>query len=87
MNSNQFYLTEDLSCTKLSQALLSLGKKIFGGQGESKSLAFSTERVYPYMRIHVITVTLSAGTLNSTPRPSHPHPTKISTQNMSIRRM
>ena len=57
MNNNQFYLTEDLSRTKLSQALLSLGKKIFGGQGESKSLAFSTERIYPYMRIHIITVT------------------------------
>ena len=59
MNNNHFHLTEDLSPTMLSQALLSLGKKIFRGQGESKSLAFSTERVYPYMRIHVIKVTMS----------------------------
>ena len=29
MNNNHFYLTEELSRTKLSQALLSLGKKIF----------------------------------------------------------
>ena len=151
------------NCPALSWARLffPLVRRFSDGKGESKSLAFNAERVYPYMCIHVITVTIgslskdvferrtSTGneafslficldanklvllsffsplktiyprvstktlpndaksalpvdvrrsttlllklpnewTLNSTPGRSHPHPMKISTQNMSIRRM
>ena len=72
MNNNQFYLAEDLSSTKLSQALLSLGKKIFRGQGESKSLAFSTEPLHAHSR-HYRDIECRDLKFNATPLASTSH--------------
>ena len=76
------------NCPALSWARLffPLVRRFSDGKGESKSLAFNAERVYP-LTCAFTWLPWQWVDLKFNARPLPPHPMKISTQNMSIRRM